>query len=98
MQNVFFLHQIYHNKANGTWNKGIVIKDDPEKDNWDGARQSYYAYLGAYGFGNNADIDFVQCEISDSAGNRLLWENWEAPIPEPEPEPEVEPEIEPEGE
>ena len=92
MENVFFLHQIYHNKTTGAWSKGIVVKDDPEKDNWDGVRQSYYAYLGAYGFGNSADIDFVQCEVTDLVGNRLLWENWMEPVPETPPE--VEPQEE----
>jgi hypothetical protein len=33
MRNVYFVHQIYHNKTNDTWSKGIVVKDDQEKNN-----------------------------------------------------------------
>lgn len=67
----YFLHQIKHIKTNNTWDKGIVIKDT-----WDTAKQGYHAYLGAYAYGNNADTDYVQVEITDMAGNRLLLEKW----------------------
>lgn len=67
----YFLHQIKHNKADDTWDKGIVIKDT-----WDEARQSYHAYLGAYAYGNQAGTDYVQVEITDMAGNRLLFKEW----------------------
>lgn len=68
----YFLHQIKHNKAEDTWDKGIVVKDT-----LDAARQSYHAYLGAYGYGNQADTDYVQVEVTDMAGNRLLFEVWD---------------------
>ena len=83
--NVYFLHQIYHNKTTNTWSKGIVIKDSTTSDNWDAVRQSYHAYLGAYAYGNNPDIDFVQCEITDVNNLRLNWENWFIPQQEEEP-------------
>lgn len=69
---MYFLHQIKHVKSNNTWDKGIVVKDT-----LDGARQSYHAYLGAYGYGNNADTDYVQVEVTDMRGNRLLFEIWD---------------------
>lgn len=68
----YFLHQIKHNKAEDTWDKGIVVKDT-----LDAARQSYHAYLGAYGYGNQADTDYVQVEVTDMAGNRLLFDVWD---------------------
>lgn len=67
----YFLHQIKHNKAEDTWDKGIVIKDT-----FNAAKQGYHAYLGAYAYGNQADMDYVQVEITDMAGNRLLFEEW----------------------
>jgi len=67
----YFLHQIKHNKAEDTWDKGIVVKDT-----LDAARQSYHAYLGAYAYGHDADTDYVQVEVTDMAGNRLLFEEW----------------------
>jgi hypothetical protein len=67
----FFLHQMKHIKSNNNWDKGIVVKDT-----LDGARQSYHAYLGAYAYGNNADTDYVQVEVTDMGGNRLLFEVW----------------------
>jgi len=79
----FFLHQVKHIKTNNTWDKGIVIKDT-----WDAAKQGYHAYLGAYAYGNQADTDYVQVEVTDMAGNRLLFEVWNG-IVEEAPEPEV---------
>lgn len=72
----FFLHQI--KRTNGTFDKGIVIKDSLE-----GAKQGYHAYLGAYAYGQNAETDFVSCMITDMSGTRLLYETWNAPVPEP---------------
>lgn len=74
----YFLHQIKHNKSDNPWDKGIVIKDT-----WDAAKQGYHAYLGAYAYGNQADTDYVQVEVTDMAGNRLLFEEWNG-IVEPE--------------
>lgn len=78
-ENKFFLHQIKH--TNGTYDKGIVVKDT-----FEAAKQSYHAYLGAYAYGNNADTDMVSCLITDSYGNILkpFDETWNAPTEEPE--------------
>lgn len=73
----FFMHRIKHNATTDAWDKGIEVKDT-----LDGARQSYHAYLGAYAYGNQADTDYVQVEVTDMAGNRLLfwvWNGVEAP-------------------
>lgn len=64
MTNIYFVHEIYHNKTNNTWFKGIVIKDTPNVDNESAALQTYHAFLGAYGYGNNADIDYAYCRVS----------------------------------
>lgn len=69
MDNKFFLHQI--KRTNGAIDKGIVVKDS-----FEGAKQSYHAYLGAYAYGQNADTDFVSCEITDIYGARLMEETW----------------------
>lgn len=69
MDNKFFLHQI--KRSNGTIDKGIVVKDT-----FEGAKQSYHAYLGAYAYGQNAGTDFVSCEITDMYGVRLMDETW----------------------
>lgn len=69
MDNKFFLHQI--KRTSGTIDKGIVVKDT-----FEGAKQSYHAYLGAYAYGQNADTDFVSCEITDTYGARLMEETW----------------------
>ena len=61
MEEKYFLMQIKH--TNGTWEKGVVVKDT-----LDAARQSYHAYLGAYGYGNQANTDYVQCAIFGSNG------------------------------
>ena len=77
METKFFLHQI--KRTNGTIDKGIVVKDT-----FEGARQSYHAYLGAYAYGQNADTDFVSCEITDIYGARLMEETWVGPESEGE--------------
>lgn len=74
----WFLHQIKHNKSG--WDKGIVVKDSFES-----AKQGYHAYLGAYAYGQDKDTDYVQCEITDMSGLRLLGETW-IPIPVSEPD------------
>lgn len=56
MEQKFFLVQIKH--TSNVWEKGVVVKNS-----LDGARQSYHAYLGAYGYGNNAQTDYVACYI-----------------------------------
>lgn len=70
MNNVYFIQQAYHNKTTGQWNKGIVIKDAEGADNEAAALQTYHAYLGAYGYGNNADVDYVYCRLVSATGSR----------------------------
>lgn len=79
MRNVYFVSQAYHNKTNDTWTKGLVVKSDPNADNEAAALQAYHAYLGAYGYGNNADVDYVYCRLTSADGIREpLEEYWEA--------------------
>lgn len=59
---MYFLVQIQRS-TEGTYTKGVVVKDS-----LDAARQSFHAYLGAYGYGNSADIDYVQCMVIDGEG------------------------------
>lgn len=74
----FFLHQMKHNSNSGVWDKGIVVHET-----MDAARQGYHAYMGAYAYGHQADTDYVQVEVTDIGGNRLLFEVWNG-IVEPE--------------
>lgn len=77
MTNIYFVDQVQHNKTTGQWSKGIVIKSDPEKNNEEGALQTYHAYLGAYAYGNNADIDYVYCRIRAVGNEREpIEEEW----------------------
>lgn len=73
----FFMHRI--KRTNGTWDKGIEIKDT-----FDDAKQSYHAYLGAYAYGHDANTDFVQCMITDelSGSMVLLSETWNRTEPQ----------------
>ena len=83
MEKKFFLAQI--KRTNGVWEKGIVVKDTLDE-----VRQSYYAYFGAYGFGKQANTDYVMCYTFDSDGaiyDKAI-DNRIAPDPEPEAEPE----------
>lgn len=75
----YFLVQV--KRTNGTIEKGVVVKDT-----LDAARQSFHAYLGAYGYGHDANTDYVMVEIIDGMCNRLDWMVWEIPAEEPEAE------------
>lgn len=89
MNGVYFLHQIKH-KTSGTWDKGIVVKDQgTDTENLEAAKQGYHAYLGAYAYGHDSATDYVACYVTDMDGVRILWEIWDGTAePEPEPEPE----------
>lgn len=73
---MFFLHQIKH--TNNNYDKGIVVKET-----FEGAKQSYHAYLGAYAYGQNPQTDFVSCMISNDAGMILMSETWQKAEEEP---------------
>lgn len=74
----FFLVQI--KRTNGNYEKGVVVKDS-----LDAARQSYHAYLGAYGYGHDENTDFVECLIVDDKGVRQDFTvDDRRPLPEPE--------------
>lgn len=88
MTNVFFHHQIKHNKNTGAWDKGIVVKAAEGEDNLSAAKQSYHAYLGAYAYGHDPNTDYVSCKVTDLNGTALLEETWEVFILEEEPEEE----------
>ena len=74
----FFLVEV--KRTNGTIEKGVVVKDT-----FDGAKQSYHAYLGAYAFGKDENTDYVMVEILDSKGLGMKGEFWEkSEIPTPD--------------
>lgn len=86
MEEIYFMHRIRH--TNGVWDKGIEVKEGgTSRENLEAAKQSFHAYLGAYAYGKHVETDFVACYITDTKGNRELWELWDGrPKPEPEPE------------
>lgn len=57
----YFLVQIKH--TNGNWEKGVVVKDT-----LNAARQSFHSYLGAYGYGQNPQTDYVLVQIIGDTG------------------------------
>ena len=59
--NKWFLVQV--KRTNGTYEKGVVVKDTE-----DAAKQSFFAYLGAYGFGHDANTDYVAVYILTDDG------------------------------
>lgn len=60
----YFLVQI--KRTNGTIEKGVVVKDS-----YNAALQSYFAYLGAYGYDHDPNTDYVQVAIMNSVGLQL---------------------------
>ena len=70
MNDKYFMHRI--KRTNNTYDKGVEVKDS-----LDAAKQSYYAYLGAYGYGRDASTDFVSCFITDMTGYVVQKETWQ---------------------
>ncbi len=66
--NKFFLTQIKRNSSTGVFEKGVAVKDT-----LDAARQSFHAYLGAYGYGHDPNCDYVAVYIDDLYGVRTDW-------------------------
>lgn len=59
---MYFLFQVQRSTS-GVYTKGVVVHETLEA-----ARQGFHAYLGAYGYGHVATIDYVQCAVIDSSG------------------------------
>lgn len=78
MEEKYFLVQIQ--RKDGVYTKGVVVKDT-----LDAARESFHAYLGAYGYGQAEGVDYVQCMVIDMAG-RVRDSIVDDRIPRPEPE------------
>lgn len=62
MENKYFLSQIKR-ATDGTYTKGVVVHDT-----LDNAMNGFHAYFGAYGYGKDANTDYVACFISDMSG------------------------------
>ncbi len=58
----WFLSQVKR-ATDGTYTKGVVVHDT--KDN---ALNGFHAYFGAYGYGKDANCDYVACFVSDMSG------------------------------
>lgn len=61
MMETCFLVQI--KRTSGVFEKGVVVKE-----NLIAARQSYHAYLGAYGYNHDEKTDYVACYIISADG------------------------------
>lgn len=70
--------------TDGTWDKGVEIKEGAtDKDAFDAAQQSFHAYLGAYAYGKQENVDYVHVSISNLEGLELKAETWNNIAEEP---------------
>lgn len=69
MENKFFLTRI--KRTAGVFDKGCEVHNT-----LDNAKGAYYAYLGAYGYGREANTDFCSVIISDMSGTIIAKETW----------------------
>ena len=79
MEERFFLIQI--KRSSGVYEKGIVVKNTLDE-----AKQSYHAYLGAYGYGHDPATDYVQVAINDIKGATRVGPEIDDRRPAPEEE------------
>lgn len=88
MKSVCFFERIKHFKT-GSWDKGVEIKEaETDKLAFFMAKQAFHAYLGAYAYGKDDNVDYVKVSISNRAGRELEAEKWDVVAEE---EPVVEP-------
>lgn len=80
MEEKFYLVQI--KRTNENYEKGVVVKNSLLE-----AKQSYHAYLGAYGYAHDPNTDYVLVCILDMHGAVHAWEvDNRIPVPMPEME------------
>ena len=60
--NKYFLSQIKR-ATDGTYTKGVVVHDSLND-----ALNGFHAYFGAYGYGKDANTDYVACFVTDMGG------------------------------
>lgn len=60
-ENKWFLSQI--KRTGGEYAKGVVVHDS-----YNNALNGFHAYFGAYGYGKDANTDYVACFVSDMNG------------------------------
>ena len=78
----WFLSQIKRNKEDGAYTKGVVVHNSMND-----ALNGFHAYFGAYGYGKDANTDYVACFVSDMTGAIIKSEvddRIERPAPEEE--------------
>lgn len=81
--NVCFMTRV-KKTTDGTWDKGCEIKEGAtDKAAFDAAQQSFHAYLGAYAYGKQENVDYVHVSISNLAGLELKAETWNNIVEEP---------------
>ena len=79
MENKYFLSQIKR-ATDGTYTKGVVVHDTLNN-----ALNGFHAYFGAYGYGKDANCDYVACFVSDMSGAIIKSEvDNRIPVEEPE--------------
>ena len=79
MEEKFFLIQI--RRTNRVDDKGVVVKNTLNE-----AKQSYHAYLGAYGYNHDPATDYVQVAINDVRGATVTGPEIDDRRPAPEEE------------
>lgn len=75
----WFLSQIKR-ATDGTYTKGVVVHSSKND-----AMNGFHAYFGAYGYGKDANCDYVACFISDMSG-AIIKSEVDDRIERPEPE------------
>ena len=78
----YFVSWYLHNKENDGW----AYKVENKYLDLDSAKKAYHTLLGNY-VGSSV-YDSVAVILTDSLGNRIMGENWQAPQPEPNEEDE----------
>ena len=83
---MYFVLRILRNASTEAYSSEIFTYD-----NLNQAKHQFHQVLATYAYGNNANYDYVVCEIKAQDG-RIVQNEVDNRIPVPQPEPEPEPE------
>ena len=60
---MYFIIQKRHEIESGKWQNAVIRKDTEEE-----AKLQLHAYMFTYGYGKDADLDYVSCDIQTIDG------------------------------
>ncbi len=85
MEEKYFALRILRKVSDGKYTVEVF-----DYDNENAAKHQFHQVMATYAYGNNANYDYVSCEVRDISGGTIMGPEVDDRIPAPEPEAEQE--------